>query len=173
GDTVLKGDLLIEGKRSVGVDEKGEEIYEECLAAGSVTARVWISSRISRADKYTTFVRTGNSVTYRYIDFFGAKIGKVPPSPYACYDTSFQVINSYSLLPYNVIRVTFYETSSQIKEVGEGELDAYIFEESRRLRESIGDEARILNSRNFVKKLDNLYIMDIYYEVEKNIAVGV
>ncbi len=172
GDRVLKGDLLIEGKRAVGVDEMGEEIYEECPASGSVQARAWISSRTSLTSSYTTFVRTGNAVKSRYLTFFGKPIGKDQGCEYALYEREVRSVKSYSLLPFEVVEVTYYETQTVVRELSEGEINAAVFEESRRLRETVDESVSIINDRNSVKRLDNLYIIDIYYEIVKDIAVG-
>ena len=71
-----------------------------------------------------------------------------------------------------MVEVTYYETQTVVRELSEGEINAAVFEESRRLRETVDESASIINDRNSVKRLDNLYIIDIYYEIVKDIAVG-
>lgn len=171
GDAVKKGDLLIAGKRVVGTNDKGDEIFERCPAAGTVTARVYVGGRRLLPESRVTAVPTGRRVTFTLLDLCGVVWGKDKGSPFENFIRREEEELFCALPAFSLTRITYEEIKYEVCALTEGDLDACAAQMRAEFAPLIAG-ARVLNSYNNIKKLDNCYALDIYYEVVREIAEG-
>lgn len=172
GQRVLKGDLLIAGKRVTGQDDKGQDIYSPCKASGMVEALVWTGGRKQVATSCVTWERTGESVSFRRIKAFGQYIGKDKGCEFSSYEKVVREINSVSLPPFSIEETVYYETKPVVKEISDSDCAVIAAEFDAEIRLSVKEGSIINNTYKNIKRLDNLYIIDIYYEVYTDISSG-
>ena len=163
GDVIKRGDLLISGRRITGQDDMGNDVYEECPASGVVTARTYTGGRTRVPLSYAEKVRTGNFVTYNLLNLCGIQVGSDKGCGYEYYEREETRRKFAALLPFSLTSVTYYELSSRIVETSEADLDVIMARKQAEYLSSL-QGAEILNAYKDVKKLDNYYIIDIYYE---------
>lgn len=169
GDAVKKGDLLISGRRVIGQDEKGEDIYEACAAAGEVKARVFVGGRSVLPARQTRYVRTGESVTFTQVEICGVTIGGEGECGFEFFEREESVSVFCGLPAFALTRVTYYRTRAEIYELDERDIAAGMLLREAELAPLIAGE-KVLNTYKNVKRLDNHYALDIYYEVIKDIT---
>ena len=170
-DVNERGDLLIAGKRVVGTNDKGEEIFESCPAAGTVTARVYVGGRRLLPESRVTAVPTGRSVTFTLLDLCGVVWGKDKGSPFENFIRREEEELFCALPAFSLTRITYEEIKYEVCALTEGDLDACAAQMRAEFAPLIAG-ARVLDSYNNIKKLDNCYALDIYYEVVREIAEG-
>lgn len=163
GDVIKKGELLISGRRVVGQDDMGEDVYESCPASGVVTARTYTGGRTKVPASYAEKVRTGRSESYDILNLCGIVIGKDGGCEYEFYERAERVQNYSSLPPFSLTKVTYYELNAHIRDISQADLDVIVAQkQAEYLAELQGSE--VLSEHKSIKKLDNYYIIDIYYE---------
>ena len=163
GDVIKRGDLLISGRRITGQDDMGNDVYEACPASGVVTARTYTGGRTRVPLSYAEKVRTGNFVTYNLLNLCGIRAGSDKGCGYEYYEREETSRKFAALLPFSLTSVTYYELTSRIVETSEADLDVIMARKQAEYLSSL-QGAEILNAYKDVKKLDNYYIIDIYYE---------
>lgn len=102
GDEVKAGDALILPKIVAGDEEIGAQ------ANGEVYGIIGYSSTVAYSGAMTTFEKSGNTKTFRVVEFLGLK-GKTPKSPYKLYETRKRKVESGFLIPLGFLEITFDE----------------------------------------------------------------
>ncbi len=163
GDIVKKGSVLISATVNIT-----EELSVDIAAAGEVYGKVLKTEKIAYKKVYTEEVATGNKTTKTSFGFL--KFDKKATSPYELYDEVIKDVFSIPLLNIYVKKHTFIEKQQQeeILDFDNNEEDIVnkAFEQFR----SRLDQDSIIENRGYeVKRLDNYYILELYYLTEEKI----
>ncbi len=166
GDVVARGSTLISGNIAIT-----EELSIDVAAAGEVYGLVYHQERIMVPKTTIKRTRTGASSTRTAVGYL--KWDRETTSPYDNYDVEVEVICELPLLNLYVKKYTYHEVAieehaidwdSQSKGIIEG---AYAALEAR-----LPEDATIHNRDCKVKKLDNYYLLELYYQTEEKIYEG-
>lgn len=169
GDVVKEGDLLISGRRVTGQTDKGEDIYEDCPADGVVVARVWVGGRTQIPAAAARRVRTGEQVSYTLANICGITFGEDGGCEFEDYERRETTRDYAGIPPIKLTYITYYETKTEIYEISEADIEVIAAQKQTEYFSSLAG-ARVLNTYKNVKKLDNSYALDIYYEVYREIS---
>lgn len=169
-DRVRKGDVLIAAYITVGEGDTEKRI--ECNASGNVYARTFENESIVVGDANVVNVRSGNVKKKSVVSIASFKT-KVPKSPYSNYDVEVETDTVYGILPITIKTYYFYELCEKVYTIDDNEYkEALINNAKARLNMTITDDKKFIKSWIIEKKLDNLYIIDVYYELEELIGGG-
>lgn len=171
GDVVKKGDTLIEGY----IDTNPESEDNERLivpADGLVYAETAYVKNITLSDKVMQNVRTGESWQSTDIYVFGKLIGKQKMPDYEQYQTTQEEKIFGSVIPIKAVTRTYYKTQSVEIELGEAQIEEQISLACMEMWREIPEQSKLLNNYTYKKKVDNLYIIDIYYIIEEIVSRG-
>ncbi len=171
GDTVRKGDVLIEDHIVVGdpLDPGHKEI--ETAAKGYVYGRVWYTEKLLIPTVREVTVRTGRSYVSTAL-YLGDKL--VIPAKSAHGFKEYEVTQTKKringVLPYSLATYGYYETQKRTVATDEAYIESEVYASFARLYASLDDSAAVLGSYKYQKKVDNYYIIILYYEVEQLIG---
>lgn len=172
GQSVKKGQILIDGFIEVGKPE--DENYQKIAveAKGEIFARTWESQSLALEPLSIVFERSGKKQTfYEYIVF-----GKVITNKKACQFEYFEKQTSQqylgNVLPLKANVYTYYELCQKEVELTQADIESKIFEAKSNILARLTHQEKVCLDWKIEKKLDNLLKIDIYYEIEKLIAVG-
>lgn len=169
-DRVRKGDILIAAYITVGEGDTEKRI--ECNASGKVYARTFESESVVVAETNVVNVRSGNVKKKTAVSIASLK-SKVPESPFQNYDVEVETHTVYGIVPLTVKTYYFYELCEKVYSIEDSEYkDALINNAKARLNMTLTDDKKFIKSWIIEKKLDNLYIIDVYYELEELIGGG-
>lgn len=171
GDVVKKGDPLIEGYLDMGDPADPNNVRMPVAAKGEIYGRVWLSDRLIVPCVGKRAVATGNEETKRILTF-GRKEAAIPECGYEHWESTTERIVFGTLFPITVTVMTFREVTYEDYEVSEQELNEMSAQAQMRLWREIPPDAKVLTSRNSQKRLDNFYILEIYYELEQSVSQG-
>lgn len=165
GQTVKAGDTLI---APYTVSVQGEEtIYKPCRAKGEVFAKVYYSQSSVFYPVIFTQERTGEKKTYTDIIIFGKNFAGKKEAPFENYETVVTVEKSKSIIPFDIVTTTYYET--RLTEISRTFEDAYP-EIVRELYEklntaSLGDT--LIKKWEIINKKGENFVIEVFYETEK------
>ena len=171
GDTVRKGQTLIEDYILVGdpLDPEHKEI--ETAAEGDVYGRVWYVQRLNVPTVVEKTVRTGRKYSSSEL-LFNDKVLLSAKSDHGFGEWELECLSKPlgSVLPLSLNTYTWYETVTERVEVDEAYLEGEIYAAFSSLFASLDPSATVLESYKSQKKVDNYYIIILYYEVEQLIG---
>lgn len=129
GTTVLQGDLLIRGVRTVsipGSSGRGEEIIEPVRARGLVEARVWYEARTPAEESITVTMDTGDYSRGWYLAWPSGKLtvwgARKDPFDSSRQEVLQRLFRWRNLtLPVELIQVTYFELLHHEMELAPGE----------------------------------------------------
>lgn len=171
GDTVRKGETLIEDYIVVGdpLDPEHEEI--KTAAEGDVYGRVWYVQRLNVPLVAERTVRTGRKYVSSALRI-NDKTVLSAKSDHGFGEWELECVSKPlgSVLPLTLDTYTWYETATERFEVDEAYLESEIYAAFSSLFASLDRSATVLTSYKSQKKVDNYYIIILYYEVEQLIG---
>ena len=171
GDTVRKGQILIEDYIVVGdpLDPGHKEI--ETVAEGDVYGRVWYVQRLNVPLVVEKTVRTGREYSSSEL-LFNDKVLLPAKSAHGFDSWELGCVQKPlgSVLPLSLNTYTWYETEAVRVEVDEAYLESEIYAAFSSLFATLDPSATVLTSYKSQKKVDNYYIIILYYEVEQLIG---
>lgn len=163
GQTVKAGDILIAPYECLSQDI---EEQTPCEAKGQVYAKAYLSENIFFIPERMVNERTGQKKSYTSIEFFGKAINEIKESPFAIYEKEVSVVQSKSIIPFNIITVTYYETQSAVKTVSiEDVYDEIVNNATEKLNKKLNG-GTLLKKWEIIKKSGANYIIDVFYEAE-------
>lgn len=172
GDVVKKGDVLIEGYIDTYPDtEENQRIPVE--ADGVVYAECAYSQRATISDKSIEEVRTGKSYKSTDLYVFGRLLGKKSKPSYEYYESVTETKVFGSVIPVKAVTTTYYEIEKRETTLTQSQIDEQITLYEMQVWQTLPEEAKLLKNYTLRKRVDNLYIIDIYYIVEQSICQGV
>ncbi len=162
GDVVKKGDVLIEPILVVGDKEL------PVRASGEVEGRVFRCEKIAYPTSSVSSVRTGRYVEKTELSLWGLSTPSFTPD-YA-FETETEKYYLSSLLPIEVKLVRYYEVKEIVTSIDESFFtDEYVSSLAEEMKKRLPDGAEPVESHFRLKKLDNIYILELYYETEEKI----
>ncbi|MFI3228914.1 MAG: sporulation protein YqfD [Bacillota bacterium] len=160
GSVVAEGDVLI---AAYTLDAEGNEIPTS--AEGTATGRVAFEKQITYTDECLVEVRTGESTTVTSINIFGLQ--SPTTSPYLTYETEINTTLCTAFLSYEISSITYYETAMIVSENNFINNQEVIIEQERAaFFDTLPDDLLYITDWYFVKRLDKMTLLSIYYEVE-------
>lgn len=172
GDVVKKGDVLIEGYIDTYPDTEDNERIP-VKADGVVYAECAYTDRVTLSQQSVEKQRTGKSYKVTDIYVFGKLIGKRSAPEYEYYESVTETKTFGSVIPVKAVTTTYYEVEQQQITLTEGQIDEQITLYEMQLWQELPSQAKLLKNYTLRKRVDNLYIIDIYYIVEQSICKGV
>lgn len=171
GDTVRAGDVLIDDKIVIGdpLDPEHEEVGT--AAQGDVYGRTWYFTRLLVPEYRTEYVRTGRTYTSTSL-YFGDRlvIAAEENHGFCDYERVSKKQSVKAVIPFTLETFTWYEVERVSVKTDEVYLENEVFAAFAELSASLDPSATVTGSYKSEKKVDNLYIIIIYYEVEKLIG---
>ena len=165
GDSVHKGDVLIEPYKEYGEGE--DKRVQEVEAKGEVYATIYLEENIVLGDKNLLVESTGR------INRQHRLLGMKAHSPYSRYAKKGERRYLYSLLPLAVDSYLFEEKREIIFTADdENYRDQLIKCAYEKLNERLFEGEKPIKEWIFQKRLDNLHIISVYYELERMISGG-
>lgn len=172
GDVVKKGDVLIEGYiDTYPGTEDNQRIPVE--ADGLVYAECSYSNRVVLSQNSIEEVRTGKSYKTTDLYVFGKLLGKKTSPRYTYYESVTETKVFGSIIPVKAVTTTYYEVQKQEITLTDSQIDEQITLYEMQVWQSLPAQAKLLKNYTLRKRVDNLYIIDIYYIVEQAICQGV
>ncbi len=172
GERVRKGQVLIDGYIDLGNPEDPANVRQPVKASGVVYGRVWKSKRVSLPEDYVEAVPTGESTTRVGISIFGWEWKKQKQPDYEHYQTTSTSCVFGSFFPLKYTKTTYHEVKYAKSKVDERYIQSQIDNAQMDILADLEESAMPIRTWNFQKKLDKIYILDIYYEIEMPINVG-
>lgn len=171
GDTVRKGQTLIGDYIIVGNHEDPEHKEIETAAEGDVYGRVWYTERLLIPEIRQETVRTGEKYTSTAL-YIGDRLMLAAKSShgFSQYEKVTEVKKINAVIPFTLVTETYYETTVVNEKTDEAYLENQAYEAFARLYAGLDPEATVLASYKTQKKVDNYYIIILYYEVEQLIG---
>ena len=171
GDTVKKGQTLIGDYIVVGdvADPEHKEI--QTAAKGEVYGRVWYYTRLLIPEFRTVFTRTGNKHTSTALYVRDKCI--LPQNVnhgYEDFDAVTERTQVNSVIPFSLVTTTWYETVKSTVKTDDAYIESEVYAAFASLKTQLDPSATVEASYKSQKKVDNLYIIIIYYEVEQPIC---
>lgn len=171
GDTVRKGQILIEDKIIVGdpLDPAHKEI--ETSAEGDIYGRVWYTERLLIPEYRQVTVRTGNKYSSSSLCLKDKILIKADDKHgFSEYEKTTETKQLNGILPFYIVTDTYYETTTETVQTDDTYIDSEVYAAFSSLLASLDDSASVLRSYKSQKKVDNYYIIILYYEVEQLIG---
>lgn len=165
GDTVKKGDILI---AAYITDSEGNQV--PVRAMGEADGMVYYQRHAFYSHRMIAKVRTGAKEEKTVMEIPGLSYQK--PSSFVSYDTETKVILCSNILPFKLIKTTYYETREQETDFNYEALRLRLIEENlEMLKASVPKGGRFVNWWYLEKRLDKNTILSIYYQMERAVAV--
>lgn len=171
GDTVKKGQTLIEDYIISGdpLDPGHKEI--PVAAKGDVYGRVWYVQRLNVPLYYEKTVRTGKEYSSTQLLMNGKVVLPAKSDHgFSQYETVCESKDTGFLLPLTLDTYTWYETVTERVAADEAYIESEVYAAFARLFATLDPSATVLASYKSQKKVDNYYIIILYYEVEQLIG---
>ena len=165
GQTVKAGDVLI---APYTVSQQGEEtVFNPCYAKGDVYAKVYYSQSSVFYPEIITQERTGNKKTFTDIAIFGKTLSGKKEIPFENFESVVSVTKSKSIIPFEIITTTYYETQSvKIVRTFEEAYPEIINGLYEKLNIASTGDTLIKKWEIINKKGDN-FVIEVFYETEK------
>ena len=174
GDVVKKGDALIAGYVDTMPDDPGNEGNERFTvkADGIVRGETSYTKQLILTEEIVDSVRTGKSYSTTQVYLFGKAIGKAQPAKYERYEYTQESKTFGSVIPIKAVTTTYYEMSIEQVKLDELAIEEQVSLAYIELWQRLPQDGKLLNNYIYKKKVDNLYIIDIYLILEENIGEG-
>ncbi|MGN0796617.1 MAG: sporulation protein YqfD, partial [Christensenellales bacterium] len=166
GDRVVKGQKLIDGYIDLKDPMDPQNVRQPVQAKGVIVGKVWQSSRLILPDKYIAMERTGNVTIANQVSFGGLTWKSKNQSPYENFEMQSHRKSTGDIIKIDLEKIIFYETTPVEKSVDRDYIDSRISSAKIEMQSQFEEGWRVVECWNFEKRLDNLYIIDIYYELE-------
>lgn len=174
GDSVKKGQTLIEGYIEIGNKDDANNYQKvEVAARGEIFARVWQEESLSLSQTTIIFERTGKAQTFYETIIFGKEIKSSRKTDFSYFELEKKQVFIGGIIPLAVNVYTYHELAENVVGLDEVYIEQKIFEAKSKIVSRLLEDEKVCLDWKIEKKLDNLLQIDIYYEVEKLIAVGV
>lgn len=171
GDTVKKGQTLIEDYIIVGDPSDPGHKEIQTAAKGDVYGRVWYFERLIIPEYRTEYVRTGKEYTSSALYIKDKCLLKANASHgFQEYESVTKQTGFNAILPFDLVKTTYYEVQKTSVKTDDAYIESQIFAAFARLQTELDSSANVVDSYKSQKKVDNLYIINIYYEVEQLIS---
>lgn len=165
GDTVRKGDILID---AFMIDAEGNQV--PVRAMGEVVANVFYQRHIFYPHIMMSKVRTGAKETQTVIELPSLLYKK--QSSFVSYDTETRVIICSNILPFKIIKTTYYETREQETYFDfKTHQEQLVLENFEVLSSTLPEDGKPVKWWYLVKRLDKNTVLSIYYQIETQVAV--
>ncbi len=162
GDIVKKGSTLVQGRVDLT-----EELSIDVAATGEVYGLVYHTEVLSIPIERITRRRTGRTKSSTDVCFL--KWGKVSPPPFDCYEVETEEVFSLPLINLSVIRRTYYETEDVVTTVEDSDLTDIVSRAQSDFETRLASDATLKKKSHEIKRLDNYYILELYYQTEEKI----
>lgn len=167
GDSVKKGDVLIEGHINTNKEdyqEPSDAKYVPVEAKGEVFGKVYYHKRIVLSDNAVISEYTGNTEIRRDLYLGNMLIGKAHKKPFENYSSgvSYEMISF--ILPLKVVTTVYRETTERI--VTREEYREWLLEKANDELKSQMPMDAIITDKEIIEIGDTI---DIYYEAEHRI----
>ena len=161
GDSVKAGDALIFPYVTSGEDNLPTG------ANGEVFGIIGYSATVSYGGSMTTYEKSGNSKTYRVVDFMGLT-GKMPKSPYKLHETRTRKVECGFLIPLGFLEITFDEiVGTTISLPYEQAKDTVIKRASEQAEKVVPEDARVIR-----REINEVEAGGVYYVTATVYAEG-
>ncbi|MEG1536066.1 MAG: sporulation protein YqfD [Clostridia bacterium] len=170
GDSVKKGQILIDGYIDLGDPADPNNIRQPVKASGQIFGRTWAQASANVSSKYIVAERTGQSVEYTDLELFGWRWNGKKDINFASWERETKSSAFGVFFPIKYSNHTIFETKLVEKETTQTDLDNKTNEMFVELAQTLPKGSKLLKSWNLQKRVDNLYVLDIYYELEQDIA---
>ncbi len=162
GDVVKKGDVLIEPILVVGESEL------PVRASGEVEGRVFRCEKFSYPTTSITTERTGEYTDVTEVSLWGLRTTSSLP------DYSFEAeTDRYflsSIIPIEVKRIRYYEVREIVTKLDESFFtEEYLAGLAEKMKTRLPEGSEPVETHFRLKKLDNIYVLELYYETEEKI----
>ena len=171
GDTVRKGQTLIDDVIIVGdpADPEHEEI--ETAAKGDVYGRVWYTERLTIPVYRTEYLRTGREFESTALLVRGKTVlGAKSDHGFADWESVSSRTDVKAIVPFTLVTTKYYELEAVTVETDEVYVQEQVYGAFARLTASLDESAVVRSSYKSQKKVDNYIIIILYYEVEQLIG---
>lgn len=172
GDVVKAGDVLIAGYIDTAPGSE-DNVRISVEASGEVYAECAYTERVTLSQNAVERVRTGKSCKNTVIYLFGKAVGKEYVPEYENFESVTESKIFGSVIPLKAVTTTYYEIEERQTELSQAQIDEQISVFEMQLWQNLPPQAKLLKNYTLRKKVDNLYIIDIYYIVEQGICQGV
>lgn len=172
GDRVVKGQKLIDGYIDLKDPADPQNVKQPVEAKGLVYGKVWMSTRLSLPDTFIVMERTGNVMIANQVRVGGLTWKSKKQNPFACFEIESERKTTGNVIKIDIEKTTFFETAAVEKTVDRDYIDSRISRAKIDMQAQFEDDWRVVDCWNFEKRLDNLYIIDIYYELEIPVWYG-
>ena len=172
GDRVAKGQKLIDGYIDLKDPLDPENVKQPVQAKGLVYGKVWMSTRLSLPSTYIVLERTGNVTIANQVSVGGLTWKSKKQNIYATFETETERKTTGNVIKIDIEKTTFFETAAVEKTVDRDYIDSRISRAKIDMQARFEDDWKVVDCWNFEKRLDNLYIIDIYYELEIPVWYG-
>lgn len=171
GDTVRAGDVLIDDKIIIGDPLDPEHKEVGTAAKGDVYGRTWYFTRLLVPEYRTEYVRTGRTYTSSSL-YFGDRLvlSAAEKHGFTDYERVSVRESVKAIVPFTIETFTWYEVEKVKVRTDDAYLESEAFSAFAELSASLDPSATVTGSYKSQKKVDNLYIIIIYYEVEQLIG---
>lgn len=165
GDVVKKGETIIAGYE-IELNDKGEEIKIPCYARGQVYANTWYSQRLVLTKSRKEIIKK-EILKDKSIFLFSKEIGKKDIE--STYIVEEKTKNILGVLFKEYV---YYEEEEVDVVLSEHEINNLVTQTTINIWDKIPENALFIRQWTNQKDMDNVLIIDIYYEVEESINVG-
>ena len=172
GDRVVKGQKLIDGYIDLKDPLDPQNVKQPVKAKGLVYGKVWKSSRLVLPDKYISTERTGNTMIANQVSVGGWTWKSKKQNLFENFEVETRRKSTGNIIKIDVEKTTFFETTPIEKTVDRDYIDSRINSAKIDLQSEFEEDWKVVDCWNFEKRLDNLYIIDIYYELEIPVWYG-
>ena len=172
GDRVVKGQKLIDGYIDLKDPADPQNVKQPVEAKGVVYGKVWKSNRLVLPDEYIAMERTGNTMIANQVKIGGLTWKSKKQVPFESFEMQTVRKSTGDIIKIDLEKIIFYETTAVEKTVDRDYIDSRISSAKIDMQSQFEEGWKVVESWNFEKRLDNLYIIDIYYEVEIPVWYG-
>ena len=172
GDRVVKGQKLIDGYIDLKDPLDPQNVKQPVKAKGVVYGKVWKSDRLVLPDKYIAMERTGNTMIANQVKIGGLTWKSKKQVAFENFEMQTERKSTGDIIKIDLEKIIFYETTAVEKTVDRDYIDSRISSAKIDMQSQFEEGWKVVESWNFEKRLDNLYIIDIYYELEIPVWYG-
>lgn len=162
GDVVKKGDVLIEPVIGVGESEF------PVRASGEVEGRVFRCEKFSYPTTSFSTERTGEYALGTELSLWGLRTSSATPD--YVYETESKEYYLSTLIPLKIRRIKYYEVREIVTKIDESFFtDEYVESLAEEMKMRLPEGSEPVGSHFRLKKLDNIYTLELYYETKEKI----
>ncbi len=163
GDVVAKGSVLISGKLAIT-----EDLAIDVNATGEVYGLVYHQEKLYYPTTTVTMRRTGEVKTHYAVNFLQHTDSYTPP--YDSYEVERKELFSLPLINFAITKLSYYRTQqASVALDWQSNSDDIIEQAYEASLARLPQDAIVRKKSHEVKKLDNYYILELYYQTEEKI----